>query len=108
MIGETITLRRGGTGAVNRYGDAAVPYTDVPLTADAIYPRTSSESEEPGRDRITDGITVKIPAGTLIDPRRDLFVVRGNTYEVDGEPGDYRSPFTGLCVLTVNLTRVRG
>jgi len=107
-MSEWVTLRRAADGTADRYGDVTTARTDVTLEAFAVYPRTSSEFEEPGRDRVTDGLTAEIPVGTVVDPRRDLFVVRGNTYEVDGEPGDYRSPWTSWRVLVVNLTRVKG
>jgi hypothetical protein len=40
------------------------------------------------------GLTLYAPYGTDIRPT-DQIRVGGNVYEVDGQPGSFRSPFTG-------------
>lgn len=72
-----------------------------------VWPWTSAETDEPGRDSVVIGLTIGLPAGTVVSPR-DRMEARGGLYEVDGEPADYRSPWTSRGLVVVNIKRVRG
>lgn len=73
----------------------------------AIWPRTSSEQDQ-ARSQVIVGLTVFIPPGVDV-PATDKARVRGVLYEVDGDPGLYRSPLTGHASGTeVALRRVTG
>lgn len=95
--GETVTRVRATPGGYDQYGDP-LPGTasEVDIPGCAFAPRShrfDSEQTEPGRRAVTEHITLYAPAGTDIQPA-DLIAARGNTYRVDGETGDWRSPFT--------------
>ncbi|MGW9637439.1 hypothetical protein [Nocardiopsis alba] len=80
---------------------------ETPVEGCAIWPRTSSEQEQ-ARSQVIVGLTVFIPPGVDV-PAADRARVRGVVYEVDGEPGFYRSPLTGHASGTeVALKRVTG
>lgn len=68
-----------------------------PVTLDirfGVAPNAQQESPVPGRNPIYSGYTLLAPIGHGIEPE-DRVIVRGETYEVDGEIGDWISPFTG-------------
>ena len=96
MIGETVTIVRAAPGGTDAYGDP-IPSTtariDVPGCAFA--PRYSSESTDRGRQGVVVGGTVYLPSTAPAVLPSDRIEVRGRLYEVDGEVGEWISPFTG-------------
>lgn len=106
-FGESVTLHtRGVTGqdgdGNDVYGDTATTLTNIP-----VWPRASSELTQ-GEDLLITGLSALLPADTSVRGI-DKVTVYGDSYEVDGEPGRYMSPFTGLEPgVLVNLTRVTG
>lgn len=96
--GETVTRLRA-TAKLDRSSgemtgaDWISPSTLVILGC-AFDPGTSTEPLERGRDAVLTQPTVYAPAGSDV-LAGDRLVVRGRTWEVDGDPGDFRSPFTG-------------
>lgn len=104
-----VRIRAGASTTPDGYGNA-VPGADVEtsLPTLGIAPRSSSEFNQPGRTAVIVGLTVFFPGGTDV-LSTDRFRVRGTVYEVDGEPGDWRSPFTGRRPgVEVALKRVTG
>ena len=74
----------------------------------AVAPRTSPEEPVKGRSPVYSGFTLYGPVGHGIS-HRDRVIVRGETYEVDGEIADWISPHTGHAFgSVVNLTRSEG
>lgn len=95
-FGEPVTvLTRAQTGT-DRYGNAVYGWPEPGTTYDrcAFAPGTSTEPVEPGRTAVLVDAVVYLPAGAEVGPA-DRLIVRGVTYEVQGEPGDWRSPYTG-------------
>lgn len=106
-FGETVTLRTrtvtGHDGDGNDvYGSTSSTVPNVP-----VWPRNSSELVQ-GQDTLIVGLWVLLPPGTDVSAV-DVVTVYGKDYSVDGEPGLYRSPFTGTDAgVQVALTRVTG
>lgn len=107
--GEIVTLLTPTSGT-DRYGDTAANWTAPEATAVpgcAVAPRASTETTADG-DRVIIGLTVYLPPGTAVTSKQRV-VVRGETYEVVGEPGEWRSPYTGWAPGTeIALQRVEG
>lgn len=79
----------------DEYGD--------PLSADSeeddipdcvVSPRLSTEVTAPGRQGVVVGLTLYAPYGTDL-VHTDQVKVDGVLYELDGEPGPWKSPFSG-------------
>src|SRR5690606_24802940 len=84
------------TTGVDRDGNPVYewPGPGVDAAGCGVAPRTSEELAEVNRNRVITGLTVYLAPGTQNAPH-DRLVVRGATYEVVGEPGDWRSPYSG-------------
>lgn len=104
--GESVTVLRAVAGA-DGYGDpvladwantgsivsTAVQGCAVAPSSGANLSGTSAEDNN-NRTAVIVGLQLYLPAGTDIRSS-DRVVVRGETFEVEGIPGDWRSPFTG-------------
>lgn len=114
VYGETLTRLRA-TAAVDPYsGEAtALSWDDpdaLPILGCAFDPGTSSEPAAVGRDAVTSQPSAYVDYDSDVLPgdriRREL---TGRTYEVDGEPGAYRNPFTGWeAGMVIKLKAVSG
>ena len=111
-MNETVIIQRG----VPRQGRYSVEATDLDWTTPTettvpclgFSPGGSSEVSTEWRVAVSTQPTVYLPTGTDITPA-DRVVVRGVTYEVDGDPADWRSPFSGWRHgLAVSLKRFGG
>jgi hypothetical protein len=77
-----------------RDADGNDTYTTVQtVTQGAFDPGGSTELVQ-GQDLVITQPTVLLPPGTAVGPL-DAVSVAGVTYEVDGSPNAYTSPFTG-------------
>lgn len=87
-IREYIQVLPWSTGVdVDRYGNAAEGYGDpVTVGVYAVAPKQSTEPDETGRRSVLTGLTVYAP-DELVISARDRVIVRGEQYEVHGEPG---------------------
>ncbi len=109
---ETVTILRATPGGVDPYGDPiAGGIVEVDVPGCAVAPRMSHEQfavQARGRQGVIVGLTLYCPPRT--DLRSDDQVrVRGETYDTEGEPGDWRSPYTGVeRGLEVALRRAEG
>lgn len=107
--GESVTvLTQGVTGADSQnnpiYGTVASTIVD----GCAVAPRTEDEVTDNGRFGVVKGLTVYLPADTVI-AAVDLVEVAGLTYRIDGDPAAWRNPYTGRRPgIAINLTRVEG
>ena len=106
-FGETVTLH--GRTVTGRDSDGNDVYTDAPTTLHGVpvWPRSAVELVQ-GQDTLITGLSALLPAGTSV-AGVDKVTVYGKDYDIDGEPGVYRSPFTNLQPgVLVNLTRATG
>lgn len=111
-FGESITLHSRHVTGQDQYGNDIYTSVDIPLTNVPIWPRNSSELVQ-GQDVSIVGLQAFLPAGTSAWTIDSITIVSGayagRDYEIDGEPGYYRSPFTGRDPgVLVNLTRITG
>lgn len=88
-------------------GDVETEVRDV-----GVAPRdgngTSGNENVQGRDTVVVGLTLFLPAGWKVSAT-DRFRVRGELYEVDGQPEAFHHPFTGWNPgLPVSVKRVTG
>lgn len=110
MIGETVVRVRPGE-TTDRYGATVADWAN-PDEADiegcAFAPGDTSEDHSAGRVAVIAGPTLYAPPGADIAPH-DRIEARGEVFEVDGVPADWRSPYTNRCHgLAVPLRRVTG
>lgn len=110
MISETVTILRRQQTGTDRYGKAVYgwpePGEDVQVLGFA--PEPSQEPNEVGRRAVITNWTLYLPTGVSLGPF-DRVRARGITYEVDGDVGDWRNPYTGSRPgLQVALKRVEG
>lgn len=107
---ETVTVLRG-TPVADPYGgtDTGLSWDDPARTdveATALEPRPSSEPTQDARNSVTTGYTVYL-TGQPDVTAQDRVEIRGETYQVDGAPADWRSPFSswqpGLIVQTTQV-----
>lgn len=110
--GEAVTRLRG----TPKVGDYSSEETDLDWTLPDVLeipgcgfnPGQSSEPVQDARNSVVTQPEVYAPAGTDV-LAGDRLVVRGVTYDVDGTPADWRSPFTGWAPgLVVALKGVEG
>lgn len=110
--GETVTRLRA-TPATDPYsGEATGLDWDAPDELDidgcGFNPGQSSEPLQEARNAVTSQPEVYAPFGSDV-LSGDRIVVRGKTYDVDGEPADWRSPFSGWSPgMVIVLKRVEG
>jgi hypothetical protein len=109
--GETVThIVRTVTGR-DALGNDAFTETSTVISNVAVAPRDSNGSaneQTQGRDTVTVGLTIGLPPGTVVNAV-DRFIIRGNTYDVEGQPESLLNPFTRWNPgLPVALKRVTG
>lgn len=100
---------RGNPGGVDEYGDPIVGTDDRTILIDAfVAPRESGDISNRGRQGVIVGLTLFAPYET--DVRyTDQIEVDGVLYDVDGEPGKWRNPFSGWeAGIQVALVRASG
>jgi hypothetical protein len=111
-VTETVTRLRGTEGT-DAYGTPSISWAspaelDIPNTIVAPRMAAGDELARHGRQGVIVGLTIYPPSGSDIG-YRDRVRVRGAVYEVEGEPGDWRNPFTGdRPGMEVALRRVEG
>jgi hypothetical protein len=90
---QTLTLLRRVLAEPDAYGNDT--YTDVAVQVPGcvVQPAGSAEVLQ-FTDQVSTDITVFIPYGTEVGPL-DALVVNGTTYEIQGIPQMWRSPFSG-------------
>lgn len=104
--GETVTVLTAGT-VTDPYSEETVPAwklsagqtwtiepSGVNVTGVAVEPRPSGEPLQDARNQVVSGFTLYFPAGTAITAQNHV-TVRGETYDVLGEPAVWKNPYTG-------------
>ena len=106
--GETVTVRTMTvTGRDGDGNDVRTP-SDTALKNIPIWdPRFGNSELVQGQNLVTSDMALWLPFGTVITPT-DRVIVRGDVYEVDGNPAVFVNPFTGTSGVQVNLKRVTG
>jgi hypothetical protein len=89
---EPVTLLVNGGSTRNRFGDDVPTQTPVNVLG-AFSPGVSAEQAAQGTAS-TDP-EVYLPPGTQVPSWIDAVTVRGNTYQVVGQPADWRSGIDG-------------
>jgi hypothetical protein len=106
--GETLTLITRSPAGRDADGNQTYTSTETDVAGCPVWPRSSSERVQ-GQDTVIDGLTTVLPVGTDVSAIDAIRLTGGETYEVDGQPGTYSSPFTGLNPgIVVQLTKVAG
>jgi hypothetical protein len=111
-FGETVQVLDGSVGAVNYDGDTRTwpvkaTYSNVPV-APADANGTGGNEYTDGRDTVIIGLTAYLPDGATI-AATDRLSVRGDLWEVVGQPQPWQSPYTGWRPgIPVALRRVTG
>lgn len=111
-FGETITILTAGLEEDPYSGDLApsweLPPSEVVVPGVGVEPRPSGEPTQEARNAVMSGFTLYLPTGTEIGPQNRV-LARGETYEVLGEPAEWRNPFTGWAPgVVVQVERVEG
>jgi hypothetical protein len=95
--GDTVQILTAGTTTDPYSGEPSPDWTSptsVDVAGVGVEPRPSGEPLQDARNQVVSGYTLYMPAGTAITSANRV-VVRGETYDVLGEPAVWRSPFTG-------------
>lgn len=109
-FGDEVVIVRPGPPTEDVYGnDVPGPSTEIPVPGCAVAPREAGSTElTDARDTVIEGLVLYAPHGTVVRPT-DQVRVGGDLYEVVGQPGSFRSPFTGSTgPVVVSLTLVTG
>lgn len=97
MTGETVVRLRASTSE-DIYGSEVRDWAGAdaaPITGCVVAPRLDGEAHADGRQGVIVGFTVYAPPGTEVLPS-DRLTIRGRDHEVDGEPGDWVDPWSGV------------
>lgn len=114
LHGETAQLLEG-TAITDPYSgetggvDWSTPTVVETWTGIAVAPKTSTESSEVTRTPLFAGLTILgVPVDSAVTAEHRVRV-RGEDYEVEGDPANYHNPFTGWNPgKVVNLKRIEG
>ena len=108
-FGEPVVFEARVAGSEDAHGNPTDSWS-APVTVQgcAFDPGASQEVFEPGRDPVTSAPRVFAPAGTVVTARSRV-TVRGQVFLVDGEPAEWRNPYTGSTPgVVVTLEKVDG
>lgn len=108
--GETVTRLRGTTES-DGYGGTRTDWSDpdeLDIYPCAVAPLVEEELLARGREGITEAWTVYAPYKSDIRAS-DRIRYDGMDFDVDGVPGNWRSPFTGSEFgMAVRIVRIEG
>jgi hypothetical protein len=91
--GSTVTIQRRAVSGTDAYGDDQYSITTVDVFPCSVQYGGSSEIVE-GTDQLNADISVYVPSGTDVS-YIDALLIDGVQYEVQGQPMQGISPFTG-------------
>jgi hypothetical protein len=111
-FGETVTILTAGVEEDPYSGELVSSWewagAETVVTGVGVEPRPSGEPTQEARNSVVSGFTLYLPAGTEVAPDNRV-TVRGDTYEVLGEPAEWVNPFTGWAPgVVVQVQRVEG
>lgn len=95
--GEEVAILEA-TETTDDYGNTVESW-DAPTTVAfvqgvAVEPRPAGESFVDSRNAVTSGFTLYFPPGTAVTAQQRI-AVRGEVWPVQGDPAEWRNPFTG-------------
>ena len=94
-FGESVQIEARVVGGEDSHGNPVETFSPaVTVEGCAFDPGGSVETMEPGREAVVSSPRIFAPSGTVVT-RRSRVQVRGENYVVDGDPADWRNPFTG-------------
>lgn len=107
--GEAVTITPRVKGTPDDSGnDTWTDGTPVAVGNCVVWPRSTAETREQLADAVSEGMSVLVPVGTVVDAY-SVVTVRGARYQVTGDPQVYRSALTGTTPGTLlQLDRVTG
>lgn len=106
-FGESVILHTRTIVGQDEYGNDVIEEVDTAVPGVAVWPRSSQEAVQ-AQDQIVSGLWALFPPDHDVTGV-DALTARGDRYEVDGEPGRYVSPLTGMDAgYQVALKRVEG
>ena len=109
MAAPVIVRVRSAPGGVDEYGDP-VAGTESRTTLEGAFvaPRESGEIQNRGRAGVIVGLTLFAPYDTDL-AYSDQIEVDGVLYDIEGEPGRWRNPYSGWeAGMQVALVRTAG
>lgn len=109
-ISETVMLERFVGGVEDAHGNETETWAaPVELGIYAYNPSSSSDVLIDGHmHRVETKPTIYVPS-TAVVGARDRITARGEAFEVDGEPSDYRNPYDStMNGVSINLRAVDG
>lgn len=113
--GEAITVLTAGEVVDPYSGEATEDWTtptEATVGGVAVEPRPSSEPVQDARNAVTSGFTIYMSLEQFVESRigaQSRVTVRGETYQVEGDPAEWRNPFTGWQPgVVVQVTRTEG
>ena len=92
--GVTVTLIHSEVTGRDTYGNDIRTTTETQVGGAAFIPGATAENIE-GTIQVTADAECYLPAGTAVTPE-DQLTYQGVTYHVEGAPGTWTSPFTGM------------
>lgn len=100
---------RQSPGGTDQYGDPIPGTTTVTAMPEAfVAPRTTEDVDDRGRTGVIVGLTLFAPYSTDLT-YTDQIEVDGVLYDIEGEPGRWKNPFTGWeAGIQAALTRAQG
>jgi len=103
----SVTVTASRPAGTDRHGDPLLAATHT-VEGCAWAPRSSAEQHDTGNSVIV-GRTLYAPAGADISPVDTVTFPDGSRWQVEGDVGDWTSPFTGWAAgIEVALRRVSG
>lgn len=109
MAGETVTRIRQTESGVDRYDNPTYTTAELDIPGAFFDPGSSEETIVVGGEPMVTTPTVYFPFAWPDLVEADAVRVRGVTYEVQGRPDDWRSPWgSGPGGLVVHLRLAEG
>lgn len=95
MNGNAAVVIVSTTTATDDYGDSTTTTTETPWPGCMVAPRYATEASDNRSPGVVIGKSAlgPLPAGVTLDSD-DQIKVDGVLYDIDGEAGDWKSPFT--------------
>jgi hypothetical protein len=112
-FGETVTLLKLAITGQDDYGNDILTKTPSVIAGCPTWPRSAgnqmfTSEHVQAQDIVIVGLTIVFPPGTDVH-FTDQVIVRGDLYEIDGEPGIHTSPLTGFAAgVEIALKRFMG
>lgn len=106
-----LQVKRYSSTAKDDFNNSVTTYTDpVDWWVRSVDPASQREGNAPNRDMATIAYVIQADKTATVPGYRDLVVVDGQDYPVDGQPDDWtRGPWANpVAGVTVYLKRVEG